>query len=217
MKNNYIAQFLKVISWPILFWIGQFLLLILIGFAYCLFQNIDSFPQFINQNSYIVSFFNMIIFFPIFYRKYKKYQEKYQEKIRYPLKIVLFGIFISAFLNELILIIKILLKIEMTVNLNIFLLLNTVLIGPILEEILFRGIVFNQLLEFNSEKKSIFLTTLIFSLIHGNILSILYTFIVGYFLNIIYLRERTLKASILFHITINFVASFLIPLIYVLV
>lgn len=217
MKNSYIVQFLKVINWPILFWVGQFLLLIAVGFVYSLFNNMDFFSQFINNNSYIIGFLNILTFLPIFYKQYQKYQNQYQEKIKYPVKIILLGIFLSAFLNEIILIIKILLKVDMTINLNIFFLLNTILIGPILEELLFRGIVFNQLLQFNSKKKAICLTTIIFSLMHGNLISILYALMMGYILNIIYLKEKTLKAPILFHITINFVASFLIPIIYILI
>ena len=214
MKNKNFSKYLKILVWPVLFWIGQFLLLLLVEILYSQYHSLDNFSDFINENSYIIGILNIVIFLPIFYHKYQCYQNNYTEKLKHPIFIILIAILISSFLNEIILIIKVFLNVEMTANLNIYLLINTILIGPILEEYLFRGIVFNQLLEFNSEKKSIYLTTLLFAIMHGNIFSILYAFIVGIFLNGFYLKERTMKANILFHIVINFISSFIIPWIY---
>lgn len=216
MKNNYFYKLCKTIGWPVLFWASQFLLLFLIYLVYSLFGNLDEFNIFINNHSYIVGFLNVAILLPIFYKKYQIY-EKENIKIKKPIKIVLIALLSSLVLNEIILLIKIFLNTEMTINLNIFLLINTIIIGPILEELLFRGIVFNKLLEFNSEKKSLIITTTIFAIMHGNLLTIIYTFIMGYILNTLYIKQKTLKAPILFHITINFVSAFIIPFIYTVI
>lgn len=216
MKNNYFYKLLKVISWPVLFGLGQFLLLLLIGGIYSIFYPVDEFANFIQKNSYLVGIINVAIFIPLFYKKYQTYSKK-EEKIKYPIKIILIALLVSSFLNEIILLIKIVLKIEMEANLNLYLLINTIIIGPILEEYLFRGIVLNELLLFNKEKKSIYIASFIFAFMHGNILTILYTFIIGILLNHLYLKEKTIKAPILFHITINFVSSFIIPFLYVVI
>lgn len=214
MKNNYFYKLCKVIGWPVLFWTSQFLLLFLIYLVYSLFGNLDEFSIFISNHSYIVAFFNITILLPVFYKKYQIYKIE-NNKIKEPIKIFLIALILSLILNEIILLIKFFLKFEMVANLNIFLLINTIIIGPILEELLFRGIVFNKLREFNNEKRAIIITTVIFAIMHGNLLSIIYTFIMGYILNIIYIKQKTLKAPILFHVTINFVSSFIIPFIYI--
>lgn len=216
MKNNYFYKLCKVIGWPVLFWASQFLLLFLIYLVYSLFGNLDEFNIFINHHSYIVGFLNVVILLPVFYKKYKIYKKE-NNKVKEPIKIILIALLSSLVLNEIILLIKIFLNVEMNANLDIFLLINTIIIGPILEELLFRGIVFNQLLEFNSEKKALIITTVIFAIMHGNLLTMIYTFIMGYILNILYVKQKNLKVPILFHITINFVSSFIIPFIYTVI
>ena len=50
------------------------------------------------------------------------------------------------------------------INLNIFYVINIAVVGPILEEYLFRGIVYNELKTFNNEKVSMWLSIIIFAL-----------------------------------------------------
>lgn len=210
IKNN-----LKIISWPILFGIGQFFTLLILGIIYSFFDNVENFTPFINKNAYIIALINLMVFLPIFKKQYKKYELSYKEKIKHPYKIILIAIILSMLLNTILYFIKLKLNIEMQFNLNIFLLINTVIIGPILEEYVFRGIVYNKYLELYNEKKAIYITTTIFAIMHGNILSIIYTFIMGFILNKIYINNKNIKASILFHITINLISSLVFPLICV--
>lgn len=215
MENNYIKKLLKVINWPILFWIGQFLVLLIVEIIFCCFDNIDNFNDFINSNSYIISCLNLIIFLPIFLKEFHKYDKEHSIDLKKSFKIVLIAFLLSFILNLIILFVKLNLKIDMTFQFNIFAFINVAIIGPILEEYLFRGIVFNKLLEFNNKKKACLITTLIFSLIHLNIFSIIYTFIIGFILNKIYVKYQNINYSIIFHITINIVSSLLIPFIYI--
>ena len=99
MKNNYFYKLCKVIGWPVLFWASQFLLLFLIFLVYSLLTNSNEFANFINYHSYIIGFLNVVIFLPIFYKKYKKYCPKDQNKINQPIKIILVAVLTSSALN----------------------------------------------------------------------------------------------------------------------
>ena len=90
-------------------------------------------------------------------------------------------------------------------NFNILLILSTGILGPILEEMMFRGLIYNYLKEEN-QKQGMLLTTLLFALSHTGLFNMLYAFILGIIL--IYLKERytSLKAPISFHIGVNTMA-----------
>lgn len=192
-----------------MFMIGQVLLLVALTVIIKIVNyNIDA-NLFINNNSYIVSILNLIIFLPMLTREYKKYKDRYEGKIQYVFNMMILGFSLSMVLNFIIYIINPTDKI----NLNIFYIINVAIIGPILEEYLFRGIVYNKLLEFNSEKKACLIATLIFALMHmGGIYNMIYAFIMGYILNVIYMKQKSLKSAIIFHIIINVASSFIFPL-----
>lgn len=90
-------------------------------------------------------------------------------------------------------------------NFNILLILATGILGPILEEIMFRGLIYDYLKE-EDKKQSMILTTVLFALSHTGIINILYAFVLGIIL--IYLKEhyKSLKAPIFFHIGVNVIA-----------
>ena len=89
------------------------------------------------------------------------------------------------------------------------------LLGPILEELLYRGIVYNKLLTFNSHKKACIITSIMFSIMHfPNIITMIYTFILSFIMIYLYDKYKTLHAPIIFHIAIN---TTILALIYSLV
>ena len=79
----------------------------------------------------------------------------------------------------------------------------------ILEEILFRYILLGNLKKFNSKIISIILGSLTFSLMHNGIINILYTFLLGLILGVIYLKKGKITDSIIVHSAANFVSIFL--------
>ena len=85
--------------------------------------------------------------------------------------------------------------------------------GPILEELVFRGIVYNQLKSFNKPMTAIILTSLIFGLIHNSIINAVYAFGVSFILIYLYEKYKTIKAPILMHIFLNSTIILLLPLI----
>lgn len=212
MKNK-IISFLKILSWPILFWIGQFFIILIIGIFYSMFNDPSNAYNFINNNSYLVMILNLLIFYPIFYKEYQKYEGEYKSKSNNIFKLIVFTIVISFVLNLIIYIIKKKIGIEMSFEFSIWIIINTIIVGPILEEYLFRGIIFNKTKEIVSQKQSLIITTILFSIMHGNIFSIIYALIIGYFLNTVYIKEKNLKYPIILHITINIIGSLVFPLV----
>jgi len=83
------------------------------------------------------------------------------------------------------------------------------IIGPIYEEILFRYVFYNRLKKFLKKKTAIFLTTLVFALIHLTPIKIVYAFIIGLVLNLVYEKEKNILSSILIHISANIIVLFL--------
>ncbi|MCM8711832.1 CPBP family intramembrane metalloprotease [Clostridium sp. SYSU_GA19001] len=93
---------------------------------------------------------------------------------------------------------------SITAGRNFTLTLITVGIAvPIFEELLMRGMVFNELRRNMNLKLAVILQALIFGVYHGNMLQFIYASILGIFLGIVYLWTDTLWAPITIHILFN--------------
>jgi len=77
------------------------------------------------------------------------------------------------------------------------------ILTPIVEELIFRGLMYTQLTEFMKKKHAIIVASLIFGLYHGNFLQAVYAFALGLLMIYVYERFHTLLAPILFHIGAN--------------
>ncbi len=91
--------------------------------------------------------------------------------------------------------------------------LAMVVFTPFVEEVIFRGYIFNRLLRGEiSEHTTILLTSFLFAILHAGILWKLYAFFVGCFFAYIALKEDNLAYSIVMHSGFNFIS---IPTIYI--
>ena len=88
-----------------------------------------------------------------------------------------------------------------------------VVLAPILEEIVFRGILCKRLL-FLGEGYAVVLSSACFALVHGNFYQLFYAFTLGCFFSFIYVKTGKLRYSILYHMAINFIGGFLSQIIY---
>jgi membrane protease YdiL (CAAX protease family) len=88
-------------------------------------------------------------------------------------------------------------------NYDILNILTVVLIAPVVEEVLFRGMIFNELLQNISLVSSIIIQALLFGLYHMNIIQGLYAFVMALFLGILYYRFKSLWVPIIFHSAFN--------------
>ena len=80
----------------------------------------------------------------------------------------------------------------------------SVIIAPILEELVFRKIVCDRLTALG-EGYAILLSASAFSLIHGNFFQFAYAFLLGLLFGLIYVKTGRLIYSTALHITVNFV------------
>ncbi len=97
-----------------------------------------------------------------------------------------------------------------TADLNIYLaILSSGIIGPILEEILFRYVFLNRLRNFFTTHNAILLSSLVFALLHGDIITMIYAFIMGFIFAYVYVKYDNIKVSIMCHISANTIVIFL--------
>ncbi len=85
----------------------------------------------------------------------------------------------------------------------IFAFISIALVAPIFEEIIFRGVILEQLNKRCGFTKSIIISSLLFGIYHGNIHQGINGFFIGLVLGIIYLRSGTLILSIFLHFINN--------------
>lgn len=79
-------------------------------------------------------------------------------------------------------------------------------IAPAAEELLFRGLVYRRFREFNSVIGSMLWASLLFALLHGNLVQGIYAFVVGFLMCYVYERYGSLKAPVVMHMASNVTA-----------
>lgn len=77
------------------------------------------------------------------------------------------------------------------------------IIGPICEELMFRGIVFHRLKDWVKPQAAIAISALLFGIYHGNVVQFFYATCMGVMLAVIYDKTGTLWISIVAHIAAN--------------
>ena len=92
---------------------------------------------------------------------------------------------------------------EMWVNI-----LAMVMIGPVVEELLFRKLLCDRLKPYG-DGITVVVTGLMFGLFHGNLTQGIYAFLFGAFLAYVYLRTGNIFITIGYHVTANFMGSVL--------
>ena len=173
------------------------ILLFIIASVYATY-NIDNLTNFINNYGGIILILTNIIYIIYIIKKNRIKVNKYNLIDNYP-KIYLF-ISIPLFLNSLILLINN----QKIPTINIYIaLFGSVIIGPILEELIFRYLIYNNLNKFNNKNTSIILSSLIFALVHNGFINIVYAFIIGTILTIIYSKNKNIKEVIILHMVAN--------------
>lgn len=89
-------------------------------------------------------------------------------------------------------------------------LISTVLVAPVVEEILFRGIILSRLGKAMPVAPAVLLSALVFGLMHGQILWIAYAAFLGIILALVAVRTKSILATILLHVTFN-LTGMLVP------
>lgn len=84
--------------------------------------------------------------------------------------------------------------------------ISAVFIAPVAEEIIFRGIITRDLLNYHSEKGAVVISGLLFGLIHVNPVQVLPATFAGFFLAWLYIRTNNLGLCIFLHFANNAMA-----------
>ena len=115
------------------------------------------------------------------------------------------GYFFATYINEMLHLPNLLEGQFVDMSSNVVGVLSIVLIGPIAEEFLFRGAIMNYLLREKgyNRKTAIFLSALIFGIIHFNPAQIVYAFLLGMVLGRIYFQTGSLLLCCIVHIVLN--------------
>ena len=224
-------KIIEIIIWPILYAITQFT----VALIFSLFFNSslklssselatymetteyqDKLTLFLNNNKIFIVLICCAIFIPIFINMYKKYKGNYQDKLNKnnTIKFIIIGLLYSLVFNTLFYIIgnytnviennySVLNTMEL-----ITLIISTVVLGPILEEYLFRGVMYNKIKEYKFNNPYL-LTSLVFTITHMDILSMIYAFIISYILLHFYDKYKTIKAPLIIHVSANLMTLFL--------
>ena len=160
---------------------------------------------FLTTMGYILLILFDIIVAIYLYLRNKRKEKKVKVTDYFP--VVYLGIGMAVALNMLIFLFN--LNNEMA-DLNIYLaILSSGIIGPILEEMLFRYVFLNRLRNFFTTRNAILLSSLVFALLHGNIVTMIYAFIMGFIFAYVYVKYDNIKVSIMCHIGANTIVIFL--------
>lgn len=92
---------------------------------------------------------------------------------------------------------------EEMLNYPVKLVLGIVVIGPILEEIMYRGIFLEYLARKYGNLKALFVTSFLFGLIHLNCHQGIYAFFMGLLMGWVYLKTRNLLHTLAIHMVQN--------------
>jgi len=78
-----------------------------------------------------------------------------------------------------------------------------VVVGPIAEELVFRGMTYERIRNYLGVKPAVIISSLMFGLWHGNVVQFVYAFIVGIILSVYYEKSGSLHACVLAHMAMN--------------
>ena len=200
----FIMNILKSIKEIIIVFLLQYCILLFGGFIYYFLGfNLNNFM--IDVGYYIVVIFNILAIIYLL----KRYPCKIvKDKLVVYFSYIFFVICYSIIINNIYFLFDI--NNNSIINLNIFfLILSSGIIGPIVEELLFRRILLIKLVDFYGNNKAMVISSFIFALFHTGIFSFIYAFILGILLSYIYIKKRNIILVILAHMLSNIFILFL--------
>ncbi|MGN0362999.1 MAG: lysostaphin resistance A-like protein [Bilifractor sp.] len=94
-------------------------------------------------------------------------------------------------------------------NQNLLLLvIGTVILGPIAEEMIFRGMLYRRARYYTGRWMGAFICALCFGIYHGNVIQFLYAFVLGFLLVWVYRKSGDLRVAVAAHMCVNAWAIF---------
>lgn len=179
-------------------------------------QLMDSTEKLCLSNSVLITLIAALITIPIMYFVFfDRRGERVKASIAY-IFVGLFGFGCCIFLNFLIAVVDLPSyspTYQELTNLiytgNVFLEIIAVgIVAPIVEELIYRGVVFKRINAMIKTIPAILLSSVIFGAIHGNLVQFVYATCLGVALCFVYIKCKSIMAPILLHVTANMVSIF---------
>lgn len=179
--------------------------------------------EYVQSHAMVLTAIAGAVLIPVLYffywrdERYYKVEGFYNLKKINPVKYVFavcLGVFVCLFLNQLItlLSVKSISSGYQVVESNrqeaaIWLqLVATVIIAPIEEELLFRGLLFKRMRRQQGFYSSMIVSSLIFGLVHGNLVQFIYAMMAGMFFAFVFEAYKNIWAPIIMHMAANLVS-----------
>jgi len=89
--------------------------------------------------------------------------------------------------------------------------ISTVLLAPIAEEVVFRGLVYTRLRRAMPASAAMLLSSLMFGVLHGQIVWIVYAAFLGVIMAAVFERTGSLHSSIILHVVFNLMGGYIMP------
>lgn len=201
---EYLKKLIKAMKDIIVVMIIQYSLIFGIGILYMILNGEDLMSFYINEG-YIVLTFIYAILVMVLLNKYREKEPPLSLKDYYGA--VLFGISLACFLNMIIF--KFGEGNEVIEVNKILLFISSGVLGPILEELLFRKKLLTELLKFNNKYVALLLSSFIFSFLHNGVVTMIYAFILGIVFGLFYIKYKNIKLTILMHMAANIIVIYL--------
>ena len=203
-----IKEFLKVLIYPIILLVSQYASTLLFTFIFNLTNNyeigsneyIEKLSIFFSNNAIWIVLLTFLMLIPLFKNKCKF--NKLKANTKDIIILVVTGISFAVLYN------LILFHLNFTDifsgnNKLLITLITSGLIGPIMEELIFRNIVYEKL---KTNYKTIFavvLTGVLFGILHGNIIQFIYVFLFNFIFILVYEKYESIYAPIIVHVSAN--------------
>lgn len=198
----------KILKWPILYIAVQLGIVFLctflfIGFGY----NIEETTVILGKYKIVLAILLGCIFIPLLIRDYRKEKRKTEKlTLNNIVLIVLIGVTLSIIYNTLVYYLNQTFhftNLYSSDNQIITNLISVGIIGPIIEEYMFRGVIYDACQKRYNNMKSILICTALFTVMHFTIVQMIYAFALGFILIYVYLKCKNIKAAIWLHMTSN--------------
>lgn len=214
-------KYLKLSIYPILLIIVQFLIISIFSLIFSTTTTLEvntleynqQLSVFLNKYKLLITLITVGILLPPVLKKI----DKPKDNPKNILSLLMIGISFSLSYNLLLLSLNKLFNFtnlfdEGSANILVIL-ISTGIIGPILEELIFRGIVYSNLKKYTTITKATIISGLIFGLFHGNIIQFIYAFLFNIILTKAYDKDNNILTPIIIHVSAN---SFVTLLIYII-
>lgn len=204
-----IKELLKVLIYPVILLVAQYISILLFTLNFNLTNNyeigsneyIENLSVFFNNNGIWIAVLTFLMLIPLFKKKCKF--NKLKTDIKNIIWLVLIGISFAVTYNLILWHLNFT-DIFGTNNKLLITLITSGLIGPIMEELIFRNIVYEKLKGNYKRTFAVILTGLLFGIFHGNIIQFIYVFLFNFIFIFVYEKYDSIYAPIIVHMSANF-------------